>query len=71
MQEISCKVAEGKEERYQFTWPDKKKSVLLTNSPISKTLHPCREKSMDFDIKENLYIEGDNLEVSKLLKETY
>lgn len=71
MQEINCKVVEGNEERYQFTWPDKKKSVLLANAPISKTLRPCREESVDFDNTENLYIEGDNLEVLKLLQETY
>ena len=71
MQEISCTVVDGKEERYPFTWPDKKKSVLLANAPISKTLRPCREESVDFDTTENLYIEGDNLEVLKLLQETY
>lgn len=71
MQEISCKVVEGNEERYQFTWPDKKKSVFLANAPINKTLRPCREESVDFDNTENLYIEGDNLEVLKLLQETY
>jgi len=71
MQEISVKVVDGKEERYQFTWPDKKKSVLLANAPINKTLRPCREESVDFDTTENLYIEGDNLEVLKLLQETY
>lgn len=71
MQEISCTVVDGKEERYQFTWPDKKKSVLLANAPIFKTLRPCREESVDFDTTENLYIEGDNLEVLKLLQETY
>lgn len=71
MQEISCEVVEGNEERYQFTWPDKKKSVLLANAPINKTLRPCREESVDFDNTENLYIEGDNLEVLKLLQETY
>ena len=71
MQEISCTVVDGKEERYLFTWPDKKKSVLLANAPISKTLRPCREESVDFDTTENLYIEGDNLEVLKLLQETY
>lgn len=71
MQEISCTVVEGSEERYQFTWPDKKKSVLLANAPINKTLRPCREESVDFDTTENLYIEGDNLEVLKLLQETY
>ena len=71
MQEISYKVVEGPDERYQFTWPDKKKSVLLANTPINKTLRPCREESVDFDNTENLYIEGDNLEVLKLLQETY
>lgn len=70
-QEISCKVVEGKDERYQFTWPDKKKAVLLVNAPIDKTLRPCRKKSVDFDSAENVYIEGDNLDVLKLLKETY
>ena len=77
MQEISTTVGEGKDERYQFTWPDKKKSVLLANAPISKTLRPCPEESMGRDgtpggfDSENLYIEGDNLEVLKLLQETY
>ena len=71
MQEIAVKVVDGREERYQFTWPDKKKSVLLANAPISKTLRPCREESVGFDNTENLYIEGDNLEVLKLLQETY
>ena len=71
MQEISCTVVDGNEERYQFTWPDKKKSILLANAPIAKTLRPCREESVDFDTTENLYIEGDNLDVLKLLQETY
>ena len=70
-QELSDVIVEGKEERYQFTWPDKKKSVLLANAPISATLRPCREESVDFDTTENLYIEGDNLDVLKLLQETY
>ena len=70
-QELSDTIVEGTEERYQFTWPDKKKSVLLANAPINKTLRPCREESVDFDNTENLYIEGDNLEVLKLLQETY
>ncbi|MCM1161884.1 MAG: site-specific DNA-methyltransferase [Roseburia sp.] len=70
-QEISCSVVEGREERYQFTWPDKKKAMLLANAPISATLRPCREESVDFDNTENLYIEGDNLDVLKLLQETY
>ena len=89
MQEINTKVVDGNEERYQFTWPDKKKSVLLANAPINKTLRPvrddettptgadsegkpyCSSGSVDFDTTENLYIEGDNLEVLKLLQETY
>ena len=50
MQEINTKVVEGNEERYQFTWPDKKKSVLLANAPINKTLRPCRKESVDFDV---------------------
>lgn len=70
-QELSSVVVEGNDERYQFTWPDKKKSVLLANAPIAKTLRPCREESVDFDKTENLYIEGDNLDVLKLLQETY
>lgn len=70
-QELSAVIVEGNEERYQFTWPDKKKSVLLANAPIAKTLRPCREESVDFDNTENLYIEGDNLDVLKLLQETY
>lgn len=71
MQEISTAVVDGAEERYQFTWPDKKKAVLAANSPIAKTLRPCRAESVDFDNTENLYIEGDNLDVLKLLQETY
>jgi len=71
MQEISTKVVDGNEERYQFTWPDKKKAILAANAPIAATLRPCREESVDFDSTENLYIEGDNLDVLKLLQETY
>ena len=89
MQEISCKVVEGNEERYQFIWPDKKKTMLLANAPINKTLRPvqndeiiptgadnhgkpyCSSGSVDFKNTENIYIEGDNLEVLKLLQETY
>lgn len=70
-QEISNTVVAGRDERYQFTWPDKKKAVLNANAPIAKTLRPCREESLNFDQTENLYIEGDNLEVLKLLQETY
>ena len=70
-QELSTEVVEGREERYQFTWPDKKKAILLANSPINATLRPCKEESVDFDHTKNLYIEGDNLDVLKCLKETY
>ena len=59
------------EERYQFTWPDKRKAILAANAPINATLRPCREESVDFDTTQNLYIEGDNLDVLKCLKETY
>lgn len=70
-QELSDMEIEGNQERYQFTWPDKRKSILLANAPIAKTLRPCREKSVDFDTTENVYIEGDNLDALKLLQETY
>ncbi len=76
-QELSDVVVEGPEQRYQFTWPDKRQSVLLANAPITKTLRPCRAESVGRDgtpggfDSENLYIEGDNLEVLKLLQETY
>ena len=70
-QEMSNVLIDDREERYQFTWPDKKKSILLANSPISATLRPCVEESVDFDNTQNLYIEGDNLDVLKLLQETY
>ena len=70
-QELQYTVVEGNEERYQFTWPDKRKAKLLANAPINATLCPCREESVDFDNTKNLYIEGDNLDVLKCLKETY
>ena len=70
-QEIAEHVIEGREERYEFIWPDKRKSMLLANAPINKTLRPIREDSLNFDETENLYIEGDNLDVLKLLRETY
>lgn len=70
-QELSSTLVEGREERYQFTWPDKKQAILTANAPINKTLRPCREESVNFDSTENLYIEGDNLEALKLLQETY
>ena len=71
LQEISAKVIDGREERFQFTWPDKRKAVLAANAPSTNTLRPCREESVNFDTTENLYIEGDNLEVLKLLQENY
>ena len=70
-QELSDHVVEGNDERYQFTWPDKRKAQLAANAPINATLRPCREESVDFDTTGNLYIEGDNLDVLKCLKETY
>ena len=76
-QEISSAVVEGSQERYQFTWPDKKKSVVLANQPIAKTLRLDREMSVGRDgtpgsiDTENIYIEGDNLDALKLLQETY
>ena len=70
-QELACEVVEGAEERYQFTWPDKRAAIRLANAPTNKTLRPCREECVDFDNTENLYIEGDNLEVLKLLRENY
>ncbi|WP_177528078.1 site-specific DNA-methyltransferase [uncultured Treponema sp.] len=70
-QELSSTFVDGREERYQFTWPDKRQAILTANAPINKTLRPCREESVNFDNTQNLYIEGDNLEVLKLLQETY
>lgn len=64
-------VVEGPEQRYQFTWPDKRAAIRLANTPTSKTLRPCRAESVDFDTTQNLYIEGDNLDVLKLLRENY
>lgn len=71
MQEISTRVVEGNEERYQFTWPDKRQAMRLASTPVAATLRPCREESVNFDTTQNLYIEGDNLDVLKLLRETY
>ncbi len=70
-QELSTILIDDRQERYQMTWPDKKKSILLANSRINATLRPIKEKSVDFDNTKNLYIEGDNLDVLKLLRETY
>lgn len=70
-QELSRDIIDTGEERYQFTWPGKREAIRLANSPIAATLRPIRESSVDFDTTQNLYIEGDNLEVLKLLRETY
>lgn len=70
-QELSDIVVEGNDERYTMTWPGKKQAILTANSPINATLRPCKEESVDFDNTQNLYIEGDNLDVLKLLRETY
>ena len=70
-QELSDSLISEGQERYQMTWPDKKKAIALANSAISATLRPCKEESVDFDNTQNLYIEGDNLDVLKLLRETY
>lgn len=70
-QELSKDIVEEQEERYQFTWPDKRNAIRLANAPTTDTLRPCREESVDFDNTQNLYIEGDNLQVLKLLRENY
>lgn len=70
-QELSQNIVEGPEERYQFTWPDKRNAIRLANAPTTDTLRACREESVDFDNTQNLYIEGDNLEVLKLLRQNY
>lgn len=69
--ELSHEVFDEREERYQFTWPDKRNAIRLANVPTTDTLRPCREDSVDFDNTQNLYIEGDNLQVLKLLRENY
>ena len=69
--ELSADVIDEGEERYQFTWPDKRAHAHLANTPTTKTLRPCREESVDFDHTQNLYIEGDNLDVLKVIRETY
>jgi len=70
-QELSDNIVDGEKERYQLTWPGKKEAVLLANTPIDNTLRPVKEDSVDWDNTKNLYIEGDNLEVLKLLQESY
>ena len=70
-QEINSQVVEGQKERYQFNWPGKRDAIRMANAPTTMTLRPCKEESVDFDNTENLYIEGDNLEVLKLLQNNY
>ncbi|WP_209403655.1 site-specific DNA-methyltransferase [Pseudozobellia sp. WGM2] len=70
-QELNHAVVEGNKERYRLEWPGKKEAIVTANLPTTKTLRPIREDSVDFDNTENLYIEGDNLEVLKLLQESY
>ena len=69
--ELSNEMLDEGEERYQFTWPDKRAASRIANTPTTQTLRPCREESVDFDNTQNLYIEGDNLDVLKVLRETY
>ena len=69
--ELSKDLLDGAEERYQFTWPDKRAASRLANEPTTMTLRPCKEESINFDTTQNLYIEGDNLDVLKILRETY
>lgn len=70
-QELSDDIVEGNRERYRLEWPGKREAIVTANLPTTKTLRPVREDSVDFDNTENLYIEGDNLEVLKLLQESY
>lgn len=70
-QELSGNIVEGYKERYSLNWPGKRQAQLSANTPTTKTLRPCKEESVDFDTTENLYIEGDNLEVLKILQESY
>ena len=71
MQEINSEVVEGQKERYQFNWPGKRDAIRKANAPTTMTLRPCKGESVDFDNTQNLYIEGDNLEVLKLLQNNY
>ena len=70
-QELSNHIVEGPRERYQLDWPGKREAKIVANAPIAKTLRPCREESVNFDATKNLFIEGDNLDALKLLRETY
>jgi len=70
-QEFSDHIVEGPQERYQLDWPGKRAAAFAANAPISKSLRPVRDESVDFDTTRNLFIEGDNLDVLKLLQESY
>ncbi|MEE8057921.1 MAG: site-specific DNA-methyltransferase [Pseudomonadales bacterium] len=70
-QELSDSIVEGLQERFSLNWPGKREALVTANTPISKTLRPCREESMDFDNTKNIFIEGDNLDALKILQETY
>ena len=70
-QELSKEIVESDKERYQMTWPGKKQSILTANTPVAMTLRPCKDKSVDFNNAKNIYVEGDNLDVLKVLRETY
>lgn len=70
-QEFSETIVEGPQERYSLNWPGKREALVTANTPISKTLRPCRDESVDFDTTKNIFIEGDNLDALKLLQETY
>ena len=70
-QELSKDIVEGVKEKYQLTWPGKKEAIVAANTPSKNTLRPLKEKSVDFDNTQNIYIEGDNLEVLKILQESY
>lgn len=70
-QELSDQIVEGPQERYRLDWPGKREALLAANAPIAKTLRPCREESVNFDYTKNVFIEGDNLEGLKLIRENY
>ena len=70
-QELSNVLIDDNKEKYQLTWPGKKEAILTANTPTNKTIRPMKEKSVDFDNTQNIYIEGDNLEVLKILQESY
>ena len=70
-QELSDSIVEGPQERYHLNWPGKREALITANAPIAKTLRPARDESVDFDTTQNLFIEGDNLEALKLLRQSY